>query len=67
MDYCEKCPEPNFARVQLKPSFQKVFGSLPPPSVEFNMYSHSEVRKSVLTIVRIELADLPEVHTMDFD
>ena len=31
------------------------------------MYSHSEVRKSVLTSVRMELAKLPEVHTMDFD
>ena len=31
------------------------------------MYSHSKVRKSVLTSVRMELAELPEVHTMDFD
>ena len=31
------------------------------------MYSHSEVRKSVLTSVRMTLAELPEVYTMDFD
>ena len=31
------------------------------------MYSHSEVRKSVLTSVRMELAELTEVHTMNFD
>ena len=31
------------------------------------MYSHSEVRKSVLTSVRMELAELHEVQTMDFD
>ena len=31
------------------------------------MFSHSEVRKSVLTSVRMELAELPEIHTMDFD
>ena len=31
------------------------------------MYSHSKVRKSVLTSVRMELAELPEVHTMVFD
>ena len=31
------------------------------------MYSHSDVRKSVLTSDRMELAELPEVHTMDFD
>ena len=31
------------------------------------MYFHSEVRKSVLISVRMELAELPEVHTEDFD
>ena len=31
------------------------------------MYSLSEVRKSVLTSVCMELAELPEVHTKDFD
>ena len=54
-DYCETRPDPFVARVQLTPSFQKVFESLPTPSAEFNMYSHSEVRKSVLTSVRMEL------------
>ena len=65
-DYCETRPETFVATVQLTPSLQKIFGNLPPPSAEFNMYSHSEVRKSVLTSVRMELAELPEVHTMDF-
>ena len=46
---------------------QKVFETLPLPSAEFNMYSHSGVRKSVLTSVRMRLAYLPEVHTIDFD
>ena len=67
MDYCETRPEPFVAKIQLTPSLQEVFESLPPPSAEFNMYSHSQVRKSVLTSVRMELAELPEVHTMDFD
>ena len=31
------------------------------------MYSHSEVLKSVLTSVRMEPAELPEIHTIDFD
>ena len=66
-DYCETRPEPFIAKVQLTPSLQKVFESSPPPRVEFDMYSHSEVRKSVLTSVRMELAELPKVHTMDFD
>ena len=67
MDYCDTRPEPFVARVQLTPSLQRLFESLPSPSAEFNMYSHSEVRKSVLTSVRMELAELPEVHTMGFD
>ena len=67
MDCCETRPEPFVAKVQLTPSLQKVFESLPPHSAEFSMYSHSEQRKSVLTSVRMELAELPEVHTTDFD
>ena len=67
MDYFETRPEPFIAKVQLTPSLRKVSESLPPTIVEFNMYSHSEVRKSVLTSVRMELAESPEVHTMDFD
>ena len=31
------------------------------------MHFHNEVRTSVLTSVRMELADLPKVLTMDFD
>ena len=31
------------------------------------MYSHSEVRKSVLTSVRLVLEELPEVHPIHFD
>ena len=53
--------------MQLSPSLQRVFESSPPPSAEFNKGAHSNVRKSVLTSVRMELAELPEVHTMDFD
>ena len=67
MDYGETRPEPFIAKLQLTPSLQKVFESLPPPSAEFNMYSRSEVRKSVLTSVRMELADLPEVLNMDLN
>ena len=67
MSYCETLPEPFVARVQPIPSLQKVFESLPPPSAEFNVYSHNDVLKSVLTSVRRELAELPKVHTKDFD
>ena len=31
------------------------------------LYSHSEVRKSVLTSVRMEIAESPEGHSTDFD
>ena len=67
MDYCQTRPQPFVAIVQLTPSLQKVFESLPPLNAEFNVYAHCEVRKSVLTSVRIELAELPKVHTVDFD
>ena len=67
MDYCETLPEPFVARVQLTPSLQRAFESIPPPSAEFNMYSHSDVSKSVLTSVRMEVAELPEAHIMDID
>ena len=67
MDYCEIRPEPFVANVQLTPSLQKFFESLPLPSADFNKYSHSEVRKCVLISVRMELAELSEVHTMVFD
>ena len=67
IDYCEARPEPFVAGVKLTPSLQRVFGSLPAPNAEFNMYSHSEVRNSVLTSVGMELAELPEVHTVGFD
>ena len=67
MEYYETRPETFVARVQLTPSLQRFIESLPPPSSEFNMYSHSEAHKSVLTSVRMELAELQEVHTMDFD
>ena len=66
MAYCETSPEPFVATVQPTPFLQKVFGSLPLPSAEFNMCSHSEVRKFVLNKVRMELAELPEKHTIDF-
>ena len=67
MDYCESRPEPYVAKVQLTALLQKFFELLPPPSAEFNMYFHSEVLKSVLTSVHMELAELPEVHSMAFD
>ena len=67
MDNCETRPKAFVARLQPTPSVQRVFESLPPLSAEFNMCSQSVVRKSVLTSVRIELAELPELHTMDFD
>ena len=63
MDYCETRPESFVAKVQPTPPLQKVFEFSPPPSAEFNMYSHSEVRKSVLTSVCMELAELPEVQS----
>ena len=41
------------------------FESFAPSSAEFNMYSRSELRKSVVTSVKMELAELPEEHSLD--
>ena len=60
-------PERFVVKVQKTPSLQELFEFWPPPKVEFNMHSHSEVCKFVLTRVCMELADLPEVLTMNFD
>ena len=65
IDYCGTRTEPIVARVQLTPSLKRVFESLPPPSADFNIFSDSEVRKSMLASVRMELAELPKVHTAD--
>ena len=59
-DYCETRQEPFVAGLQLTLSLQKVLESLPPPTAEFNMCSHSEVPKSFLTSVGTERAVLPE-------
>ena len=48
MDGSEIYPEPFVAWVQITPSLGKIFESLAPPSAEINMYSHSEIHKSVL-------------------
>ena len=61
MDYSETRAELFVARVQLTPSLHRVFESLSPLRPEFDMYSHNEVRKSVLTSVCMELAKSPEV------
>ena len=64
-DYCETRQEPFVARVQLTPSLQNISDSMPPPSAELNMYSHSEVRKSIWTCDRMELAEIPICELLD--
>ena len=67
MHYCETLPEPFVARMELNQSLQKVCESLRPPTAEFNMHPHRKEPKSFSITVRVELADLPEVQTKDFD
>ena len=66
MDYCEAfwaiCHQSASNTI-----VEKDFESFPPPSAALNLYCHSQVRKSVLTSVRMELAQLPKVPTLDFD
>ena len=65
MDFCETRPEPFFASIKLTTSLNQVLGHVPAiGSVEFQAYSTSEARQSVLGSLRMELAELPDVQHM---
>ena len=65
MDFCETRPEPFLASIELTPSLNQVFAHVPAiGSAEFQAYSTSEARQSVLGSLRMELAELPDVQHM---
>ena len=67
MDYCSTSPEPFFAAIELIPSLEKVFKHVPQSNHVFHAYSLSEARHSVLSSIRMELAELPDVRRMSVD
>ena len=64
MDFCETQPEPFYAKIELTPSLEQVFRHVPQVDHAFPVYSAGEARQSILNSVRMELAELPEVHRM---
>ena len=67
MDYCSTSPEPFFAAIELIPSLEQVFKHVPHSNHVFHAYSLGEARHSVLSSVRMELAELPDVRRMSVD
>ena len=67
MVYCSTSPEPFFANIQLVPSPAKVFQHAPYSNHVFHAYSLGEARNSILSSVRMELAELPDVQRMSVE
>ena len=67
MDFCESKPEPLVASIELTPSLAQVFKHVPQIAHKFHAYSVAEARQSVLSSVRLELAELPDVKRMSSD
>ena len=67
MDYCSTSPKLFFATIELIPSLEHAFKHVPQCSHVFHAYSLDEARHSVLSSVRMELAELPDVGRMSTD
>ena len=67
MDFCESNPLPLVASIQLTPALEQVFKHVPQTSSQFHAYSIAEARHSVLSSVRLELAELPDVKRMSHE
>ena len=67
MDYCSTSPEPFFATIQQVLSLAKVFQHVPLSNHFFHAYSLGEARHSILSSVRMELAELPYVERMSVE
>ena len=67
MDYCWTSPEPFSATIHLVPSPAKVFQHVPRSNHVFHAYSLGKVRHSILSGVRMEVAELPDVQGMSVE
>ena len=65
MDYCSTSL--SLATIQLVPSLAKVFQHVPHSNQVFQAYSLGEARHSILSSVRMELAELPDAPRMSFE
>ena len=64
MDFCKNNPEPLLATIELNPSLDQIFKQVPNATHKFHTYSIAEARQSVLSTVRLELAELPNAKRM---
>ena len=64
MDFCKNNPEPLLATIELTPSLDQLFKQVRNATHKFHTNSTAEARQSVLSTVRIELADLPNLKRM---
>ena len=67
MDYCSTSLEPFFAMIELISSLEQVFKHIPQPEHIFNAFPLSGARHCVLSSVRMELAELPDVRRSSVD
>ena len=65
--YINYSSEPFFATIELIPSLEQVFEYVPQTNHVYHLYSRGEARHSVISSVRMELADLPDVTGMSVD
>ena len=63
MDFCGT-PLPLIASIQLTPSLDQVFKHVQPASSQFHVFSVAEARQSLLSSVRMELAEILDVKRM---
>ena len=64
MDFCKSNPEPLLATIELTPSLDQIFKQVPNATHKFHTYSIAEERQSVLSTIRLELAELSNVKRM---
>ena len=64
MGFCQNRPEPYVASVQLTPSLEAVFSTLPSATADINFSSIGTARKEILSSVQLELAALLHVKSM---
>ena len=64
---CSTSPEPFFATIRLIPSLAKIFQHVPHSNHVFYAYSAGKARHSILSSVRMELAELPDVQRMSVE
>ena len=65
MDYCSTSL--SLATIQLVPSLAKVFQHVPHSNHVFQAYSLGEARHSILSSIRMELAELPDAPRISFE